>query len=52
MSCLHNEEILETIFDEVMAELETKNLNLLFSKEELEETASTIAQQRFDDLCQ
>jgi len=52
MSCLHNEEILETIFDEVMAELETKNLNLLFSKEELEETASTIAQQRFEDLCQ
>jgi len=52
MSCLHNEEILETIFDEVMAELETKNLNLLFSKEELEETASTITQQRFEDLCQ
>ena len=52
MSCLHNEEILETIFDEVMAELESKNLNLLFSKEELEETASTITQQRFEDLCQ
>ena len=51
MSCLHNEEILETIFDEVMAELESKNLNLLFSKEELEETASTITQERFNDLC-
>ena len=49
MSCLHNEEILETIFDEVMAELESKNLNLLFSKEELEETAATIAQQRFEE---
>ena len=51
MSCLHNEEILETIFEEVMTELESKNLNLLFSKEELEETASTIAQQRFEDMC-
>jgi len=51
MSCLHNEEILETIFDEVMAELESKNLNLLFSKEELEQTASTITQERFNDLC-
>ena len=51
MSCLHNEEILETIFDEVMAELESKNLNLLFSKEELELTASTITQERFNDLC-
>ena len=51
MSCLYNEEILETIFDEVMAELESKNLNLLFSKEELEQTASTITQERFNDLC-
>ena len=51
MSCLHNEEILEPIFDEVMAELESKNLNLLFSKEELEQTASTITQERFNDLC-
>ena len=51
MSCLHNEEILETIFDEDMAELESKNLNLLFSKEELEQTASTITQERFNDLC-
>ena len=50
MSCLQNEMILENIFDEVMAELESKNLNLLFSKEELEETASTIAQERFEDL--
>ena len=51
MSCLHNEIILENIFDEVMAELESKNLNLLFSKEELEQTASTITQERFNDLC-
>ena len=52
MSTIQNEMILENIFDEVMAELESKNLNLLFSKEELEETASTIAQQRFEDLSQ
>ena len=51
MSCLQNEMILESIFDEVMAELESKNLNLLFSKEELEQTASTITQERFNDLC-
>ena len=31
MSCLQNEMILENIFDEVMAELESKNLNLIFS---------------------
>ena len=49
MSCLQNEMILESIFDEVMAELESKNLNLLFSKEELEETAATIAQERFEE---
>ena len=52
MSCLQNEMILESIFDEVMAELESKNLNLLFSKEELEETASTITKERFEDMCQ
>ena len=51
MSCLANEILLENIFDEVMAELESKNLNLLFSKEELEQTASTITQERFNDLC-
>ena len=51
MSCLQNEILLETIFEEVLAELESKNLNLLFSKEELEQTASTITQERFNDLC-
>ena len=50
MSCLHNEAILETIFDEVMQELESKNFNLLFTREELEQTATTITQQRFEDL--
>ena len=36
MSCLHNEAILETIYEDVL--------------EELEQTASTITQQRFEDL--
>jgi len=52
MSSLHHEAILETIFDEVMEELESKNFNLLFTKEELEETASTITKERFEDMCQ
>ena len=52
MSCLQNEMILETIFDEVMAELETKNFNLLFTREQIEEIASTITQERFEDMCQ
>ena len=51
MSCLHNEAILETIFDEVMEELEAKEaFNPLLSREELEQTASTITQQRFEHL--
>ncbi len=52
MSCLQNEMILENLFDEVLGELEAKNFHLLFSQEEIEETASKIAQSRFDDLCQ
>jgi len=51
MSCLHNEAILETIFDEVMEELEAKEaFNPLLSREELEEIATTITQKRFEDL--
>ena len=52
MSSLRNEAILETIFEEVMEELEANELicnSLLFGKE-LEEFATTIAQQRFEDL--
>ena len=36
MSCINNEAILETIYEEVL--------------EELEEISTTIAQQRFEDL--
>ena len=50
MSSLRNEAILETIFDEVMEELESKNFNLLFTQEEIEELASTITQEYFEDL--
>tara|TARA_X000000368_G_scaffold313758_1_gene251398 strand:+ start:921 stop:1049 length:129 start_codon:yes stop_codon:yes gene_type:complete len=42
MSCLQNESILETLFDEVCEEFPNNS----------EEINATIAQQRFDDLCQ
>ena len=42
MSCLHNEAILESLYDEVCEEFPNNS----------EEINATIAQQRFDDLCQ
>ena len=42
MSCIHNESILETLFDEVCEEYPQ------FSEEQCE----VIAYQRFEDLCQ
>tara|TARA_Y100001963_G_scaffold103022_1_gene141820 strand:- start:112 stop:240 length:129 start_codon:yes stop_codon:yes gene_type:complete len=42
MSCLQNESILETLFDEVCEEFPNNS----------EEINATIAQQRFEDLCQ
>ena len=42
MSCLQNEALLETIFDEVCEEFPNNS----------EDINATIAQQRFDDLCQ
>jgi len=42
MSCLQNESILETLFDEVCEEFPNNS----------EDINATIAQQRFDDLCQ
>ena len=51
MSCLHNESILESIYDEVLEELEAKEqFRPLFTQQELEELASTIAKERFEDL--
>ncbi len=52
MSVLHHAEILENIFDEVMADFKTRNLHLIFPQEVLEDTASVITQRRFEDLCQ
>ena len=42
MSSLHHESILESIYDEVCEEFPNNS----------EETNATIAQQRFEDLCQ
>ena len=42
MSCLQNEAILETLFDEVCEEFPNNS----------EEINASIAQQRFEDLCQ
>ena len=41
MSCLHNEALLETLFDEVCEEFPNNS----------EETNAAITQQRFEDLC-
>ncbi len=51
MSCLHNEAILESIYEEVLEELEIKEqFRPLFTQEELEELAAKIAKERFEDL--
>ena len=51
MSSLRNEAILESIYDEVLEELEAKEqFRPLFTHEELEELATTIAKERFEDL--
>ena len=51
MSCINNEAILETIYEEVLEELEAKEaFRPLFTKEEIEELAAKLAQERFEDL--
>ena len=51
MSCINNEAILETIYEEVLEELEAKEqFRPLFTQQELEELATTIAKERFEDL--
>ena len=52
MSCLQNESILETLFEEILSELYITHKDDVISRKELEEIAATKAQQRFDDLCQ
>ena len=51
MSSLRNEALLETIYDEVLEELEQKEqFRPLFTQQELEELATTITKERFEDL--
>ena len=51
MSSLRNEAILESIYDEVLEELEAKEqFRPLFTQQELEELATTITKERFEDL--
>jgi len=51
MSSLRNEAILETIYEEVLEELEAKEaFRPLFTQEEIEELAAKLAQERFEDL--
>ncbi len=60
MSCIHNESILETIYDEVWEEYRIKNsltddqLNTLDQNSELGylPIISDEAQRRFEDMCQ
>ena len=54
MSCLQNEAILETLYDEIWEELVTPNFKLLESQDVaiLEEYVGSIAKQRFEDKIQ
>ena len=51
MSCLQNEMLLETLFEEALEEV-TNNNHLQFNDAELQFNAEVIAQQRFEDMCQ
>ena len=51
MSCLQNEILLETLFEEALEEV-TNNNPLEFNEEELIFSAEVLAQQRFEDLAQ
>ena len=52
MSCLQNEMILETIYEEILSELYIIHKDDVISRKELEEIAATKAQEQFDDMCQ
>ena len=51
MSCLQNEILLETLFEEALEEVTNSNLFNL-NEEELIFNAEVLAQQRFEDLAQ
>ena len=48
MSCLQNEMILETIYEELMEELTLTETLPMYSEKEIE----SICYQRFEDMCQ
>ena len=48
MSCLQNEMILETIYEELMEELTLTETLPMYSERELQD----ICKQRFEDMCQ
>ena len=48
MSCLQNEMILETIYDELMDELTLTETLPMYSEREIQD----ICKQRFEDMCQ
>ena len=51
MSCLQNEILLETLFEEALEEVTNSNLFNL-NEEELIFSAEVLAQQRFEDLAE
>ena len=50
MSCINNEALLETFFEEILSELYITHKDDVISRKELEELATTIAKERFEDL--
>ena len=48
MSCIQNETILETIYEELMEELKLTETLPMYSEKEIER----ICYQRFEDMCQ
>ena len=49
MSCINNEALLETFFEEILSELYITHKDDVISRKELEEIASVKAQLRFED---
>ena len=49
MSCINNEALLETFFEEILSELYITHKDDVISRKELEEIAAVKAQQRFED---
>ena len=50
MSNLHNDELLENIFEDAKESLIKKGMHLIFSNEEIDECATKIAKSKFEEL--